>query len=76
MERRAVVCRERLIIGHCLVLSILVVRISKLNLTTLIELLYCYLGVLLYNLCTGHLPYVKLTNGFSVPGQLLLLLYF
>lgn len=28
VERRAVVCRERLIIGHCLVLSILVVRIS------------------------------------------------
>lgn len=30
MERRAVVCRERLILGHCLVLSLLVVRASKL----------------------------------------------
>ncbi|KAE8687444.1 hypothetical protein F3Y22_tig00111016pilonHSYRG00044 [Hibiscus syriacus] len=29
VERRAVVCRERLILGHCLVLSILVVRTSK-----------------------------------------------
>ncbi|PWA94300.1 Nucleoporin Nup186/Nup192/Nup205 [Artemisia annua] len=28
VERRAVVCRERLIIGHCLVLSLLVVRAS------------------------------------------------
>ncbi|KAE8668521.1 NUP205 protein [Hibiscus syriacus] len=28
VERRAVVCRERLILGHCLVLSILVVRTS------------------------------------------------
>ncbi|EOY31051.1 Uncharacterized protein TCM_038072 isoform 1 [Theobroma cacao] len=28
VERRAVVCRERLIIGHCLVLSVLVVRTS------------------------------------------------
>ncbi|KAI8022266.1 Nuclear pore complex protein NUP205 [Camellia lanceoleosa] len=28
VERRAVVCRERLILGHCLVLSILVVRAS------------------------------------------------
>ncbi|XP_031385732.1 nuclear pore complex protein NUP205 isoform X2 [Punica granatum] len=29
VERRAVVCRERLILGHCLVLSILVVRPSS-----------------------------------------------
>lgn len=29
MGRRAVVSRERLILGHCLVLSILVVRTSK-----------------------------------------------
>ncbi|TXG61268.1 hypothetical protein EZV62_012631 [Acer yangbiense] len=28
VERRAVVCRERLILGHCLVLSVLVVRTS------------------------------------------------
>ncbi|GLT65704.1 hypothetical protein SLA2020_381180 [Shorea laevis] len=28
VERRAVVCRERLILGHCLVLSVLVVRAS------------------------------------------------
>ncbi|PSS20924.1 Nuclear pore complex protein [Actinidia chinensis var. chinensis] len=28
VERRAVVCRERLILGHCLVLSILIVRAS------------------------------------------------
>lgn len=31
VERRAVVCRERLILGHCLVLSVLVVRPSKLQ---------------------------------------------
>lgn len=30
VERRAVVSRERLILGHCLVLSLLVVRASKL----------------------------------------------
>ncbi|KAF6151180.1 hypothetical protein GIB67_037388 [Kingdonia uniflora] len=29
VERRAVVCRERLILGHCLVLSVLVVRTSS-----------------------------------------------
>lgn len=29
VERQAVVCRERLILGHCLVLSVLVVRTSK-----------------------------------------------
>ncbi|KAI7728587.1 hypothetical protein M8C21_001105, partial [Ambrosia artemisiifolia] len=29
VERRAVVCRERLILGHCLVLSLLVVRASS-----------------------------------------------
>lgn len=29
VERRAVVCRERLILGHCLVLSVLVVRTSQ-----------------------------------------------
>lgn len=30
VERRAVVSRERLTLGHCLVLSVLIVRISKL----------------------------------------------
>lgn len=30
-ERAAVVCRERLILGHCLVLSVLVVRISMVH---------------------------------------------
>ena len=48
VERRAVVCRERLIIGHCLVLSLLVVRASKFlnnafcsfsNIVKLVELL-------------------------------------
>lgn len=30
VERQAVVCRERLILGHCLVLTILIVRTGKL----------------------------------------------
>ncbi|KAI8573902.1 hypothetical protein RHMOL_Rhmol01G0311800 [Rhododendron molle] len=34
VERQAVVCRERLILGHCLVLSILVVRASPASLPT------------------------------------------
>lgn len=29
VERQAVVSRERLILGHCLVLSVLIVRTSK-----------------------------------------------
>lgn len=31
VEREAVVCRERLTLGHCIVLSVLIVRTSKLH---------------------------------------------
>ncbi|XP_022938219.1 nuclear pore complex protein NUP205 isoform X2 [Cucurbita moschata] len=39
VERRAVVCRERLILGHCLVLSILVVRIGPKDVRDLFSVL-------------------------------------
>ncbi|KAF8393226.1 hypothetical protein HHK36_021467 [Tetracentron sinense] len=43
VERRAVVYRERVILGHCLVLSVLVVRTSKLQINIFIELKFFWL---------------------------------
>lgn len=44
MERRAVVCRERLLLGHCLILSVLVVRASKIQIINFIffDLVYLF----------------------------------
>lgn len=47
VERQAVVYRERLILGHCLVLSILVVRTGKLNILWLLCMFTIYNMLLL-----------------------------
>ncbi|KAL1816058.1 hypothetical protein ACET3Z_018632 [Daucus carota] len=39
VERRAVVCRERLLLGHCLILSVLVVRASSKDIKELLAVL-------------------------------------
>ncbi|GJU39475.1 kinesin-like protein KIN-12B [Tanacetum coccineum] len=58
VERRAVVCRERLIIGHCLVLSLLVVRARDMGGSTDIvknQIAYCLLFSLIISLISNAL---------------------
>ena len=59
MERRAVVFRERLILGHCLVLSVLVVRTSKLQIIISIKL-----NVRCLKVCSGIPIACKTDDGF------------
>ncbi|OVA00429.1 Nucleoporin Nup186/Nup192/Nup205 [Macleaya cordata] len=61
VERRAVVCRERLILGHCLVLSVFVVRMSPKDVKDVFSLLKdCAVDV------SGSSATLKLQIAFSL----------
>ncbi|MQL73491.1 hypothetical protein Taro_005839 [Colocasia esculenta] len=68
VERRAVVCREKLMLGHCLVLSVLVVRMSPRDVKDIFFALKDFAADVLFSLLFS-LVIDFMSDALSVPNQ-------